>query len=92
MKFKAWRSWCETARKKKYFKNKKLLVSRLEGTRSDRLLRQCFDAIKYGNINRKYEETKEQLEREVPIREELEKKRDILIKVGVSKEKYNLFR
>lgn len=29
MKFKAWKNWCETARKKKYLLKKKLLVDRL---------------------------------------------------------------
>jgi hypothetical protein len=39
MKFKAWKNWCENARKKKYFQNKKLLVSRIEGLRNERLLK-----------------------------------------------------
>lgn len=59
MKFKAWKDWCETSRKKKYFARKKLLVDRLAGTRDERLVKKVFDAIKYHNVNRQYEETKE---------------------------------
>lgn len=92
MKFKAWKNWCENARQKKYFMRKKLLVSRLQGLRSERLLKQCFDAIRFGNIQRNYEETRDRLEREIPVREELEKKRDTLIKMNKQKDKYNLFR
>lgn len=39
MKFKAWKSWCEKARKNKYFDRKKLLVDKLDGTRHERLVR-----------------------------------------------------
>lgn len=63
LKFKAWKSWCEKARKTKYFERKKILIERLEGTRADRLLRKYFDAIRFHNINRKYEETKEELDK-----------------------------
>ena len=92
MKFKAWKDWCEKSRKNKLFEKKSLLVERIEGTRTERLLKKCFDAIKFTNIQYKYEETKMELEREIPIREELEKKRDTMIKVNTSKDKYNLFR
>ncbi len=56
------------------------------------MLKQCFDAIRFGNIQRHYEETKTRLEQEIPVREELERKRDTLIKVNKTKDKYNLFR
>lgn len=92
MKFKAWKDWCETTRKKKYFARKKLLVERLQGTRDERLVKKVFDGIRYHSINRQYEETKEKLDREIPVREELERKRDTLIKVNKTKDKYNLFR
>ncbi|CDW85127.1 UNKNOWN [Stylonychia lemnae] len=92
LKFKAWKNWCVKARQNKYFQRKKLLVSRLHGLRTERLLKQCFDAIKFGNIQDKYEKTRERLEREIPVREELERKRDTLIKVNRSRDKYNLFR
>ena len=92
LKFKAWRNWCETARKQKYFARKKLLVSRIQGIRGERLVKQCFDAIRFGNVQRRYEETQARLEQEIPLREELERKRDTLIKVNKSKDKYNLFR
>lgn len=34
MKFKAWSSWCETARKQRYFEKKEIMVSRIEGLRT----------------------------------------------------------
>jgi hypothetical protein len=92
IKFKAWKNWCETARKKKYFERKKGLVDRLMGTRVERLLKQCFDAIKFSNMQDHYEETKKRLDEEIPVREELEKKRDTLIKTNKTRDKYNLFR
>ena len=92
VKFKAWKSWCENARKQKYFERKEQLVQRLEGTRTERLLKQCFDAIKFGNIQAKYEQTKQRLEQEIPVREELERKRETLLKTNKAKDKYNLFR
>ena len=51
VKFKAWKSWCETARKKKYLERKQALVERICDTREERLLQKVFDAIKYNNIN-----------------------------------------
>lgn len=50
LKFKAWKNWCETSRKNKYFSKKKLLVERIEGTRSERLVKQVFDAIRFHNV------------------------------------------
>ena len=51
MKFKAWSSWCETAREKRYFEKKETMVSRIEGLRTQRLLKQVFDGIRYNNIS-----------------------------------------
>ena len=82
LKFKAWRNWCETNRNKKYHQKKKLLVSRIQGLRAERLLKQCFDAIRFSNVQYKYEETRARLEQEIPVREELERKRDTIIKVN----------
>ena len=67
-KFKAWKDWCEKSRKNKYFAKKKLLVARTEGIRTERLLKKCFDAIKFANLQYHYEETKERLEKEIPVR------------------------
>ena len=60
--------------------------------RDERLVKKVFDAIKYHNINRQYEETKEKLDKEIPVREDLERKRDTLIKTNKTKDKYHLFR
>ncbi len=51
-----------------------------------------FDAFKHFKVNKRYEETKEELNKQIPIREELERKKENLIKVGNTKAKYNLFR
>ena len=39
IKFKAWKNWCETSRKNKYFARKELLVDRIAGTRDERLIK-----------------------------------------------------
>jgi hypothetical protein len=43
-------------------------------------MKQCWDAIRYCNVLEKYEATKQRLGEEIPIREELERRRDTLIK------------
>jgi len=39
LKFKAWKNWCEQNRKEKYFQRKEILVSKIEGTRAEQLLK-----------------------------------------------------
>jgi len=43
-------------------------------------------------VSDKYERTREQLDREVPLRQELEQKRDTIVKVNKTKDKYHYFR
>lgn len=73
VKFKAWKSWCEKSRNDKYFAKKELLVAKIEGTRTEMLLKRVFDAIRYSNINDKFESTRQELEDKIPIRQELER-------------------
>lgn len=68
VKFKAWKSWCENSRNDKYFKKKELLVEKIEGTRTEMLLKRVFDAIRYSNVNDKFEATRQELEDKIPIR------------------------
>lgn len=68
------------------------MVERLQGVRTERLLKQVWDTIRYCNVLEKYEATKERLGQEIPVRMELEVKRDQLIKQYRMKDKYNLFR
>ena len=68
VKFKAWKSWCENSRKNKYFLKKELLVEKIEGTRTEMLLKKVFDAIRYSNVNDKFESTRQELEDKIPIR------------------------
>lgn len=58
VKFKAWKSWCENSRNEKYFAKKELLVQKIEGTRTEMLLKRVFDAIRYSNVNDKFEATR----------------------------------
>jgi len=68
------------------------MIERLQGVRAERLVKQCFDAIRYCNVLEKYEVTKAKLGEEIPIREELERKRDNMIKMHRNKDKYNALR
>ena len=79
-KFQAWKNWCEQSRKDKFFQRKEALVGNMEGVRTERLLKACFDAIRFGNTQRKFEETRAVLEAKIPEREELEYKKDCLAK------------
>lgn len=91
-KFKQWKQRCLAARARKYYMRKKLMVDRLQGVRAERLVKQCFDAIKYCNVLEKYEATRAKLGEEIPVREDLERKRDQLIKMHKNKDKYNILR
>jgi len=51
-----------------------------------------FDAFRFNSVNSKYEATKEKLELEIPLREELEHKRDEMVKINRTKEKFRMFR
>ena len=92
VKFKAWKSWCETSRKNKYFEKKALLVDKIDGTRTEMLLKKCFDAIRFSNVNDKFEATRQELEDKIPIRQELERQKEELIKMSNQKDKAQLFR
>jgi hypothetical protein len=56
------------------------MVERLQGVRTERLVKQCFDAIRFCNVLEKYEATRDRLNHEIPVRQELELRRDTLIK------------
>ena len=53
IKFKAWKSWCEQARNDKYFNKKAIMVEKIEGTRTEMLIKRVFDAIRFSNVNDK---------------------------------------
>ena len=82
VKFKAWKSWCETSRNEKYFQKKELMVQKIEGTRTEMLLKRVYDAIRYSNVNDKFEATRQELEDKIPVRQELERQRDDLVKMS----------
>ena len=81
-KFKAWKSWCEQARKDKYHEKKALMVEKIYGVRTEQLVKRCFDAIRYSNVNDKFEATRQELEEKIPIKQELERQKDELIKMS----------
>lgn len=87
VKFKAWKSWCENSRNDKYFAKKELLIQKIEGTRTEMLLKRVFDAIRYSNVNDKFEATRQELEDKIPLRQELERQKDELIKMSNQKDK-----
>ena len=60
-KFKQWKDRCQVVRERNYYLRKKLMVERLQGVRTERSLKQCFDAIKFCNVLYKYEETRDRL-------------------------------
>ena len=91
-KFLAWKNWCEQSRKDKFFARKEALVANIEGVRTERLLKQCFDAIKFSNTNEKFESTRMLLESKIPEREELEYKKECLEKQMATKTKYHALR
>ena len=67
-KFSAWKTWCETARKKGYFEKKEILVEKIYGLRQERLLRRSFDAIKYGIMQDRFLVTRQVLNEKIPER------------------------
>ena len=68
------------------------MVDKIEGTRTEMLLKRVFDAIRYSNVNDKFEATRQELEEKIPIRQELERQKDELIKMSNQKDKINLFK
>lgn len=43
-------------------------MEKIEGTRTEMLLKKVFDAIRYSNVNDKFEATRLELEDKIPIR------------------------
>ena len=66
IKFTAWKNWCETARKNKYFAKKELLVQKIEGIRTERLLKKVWDSIRFAKMQKKFEETRDILNDKIP--------------------------
>ena len=56
------------------------------------LIKKVFDAIRYSNINDKFNATRSELEDKIPQRQELERQKDELIKLSNQKDKTYLFR
>jgi hypothetical protein len=68
------------------------MVEKIFGTRSEMQLKRCFDAIKYSNVNDKFEATRQELEEKIPIKQELERQKDELIKMSAQRDKTTLFK
>jgi hypothetical protein len=68
------------------------MVQKIEGTRTEMLLKRVFDAIRYSNVNDKFEATRQELEDKIPIRQELERQKEELTKLSATKDKAQLFR
>ena len=91
-KFTAWKNWCDTAREQKYFAKKRQMVARQQGLRTGRLLKQCYDAIRYFNVQTKFENTRAELERKIPEKESLEYRRECLINNAAARTKIHAVR
>ena len=92
VKFKAWKSWCENSRNTKYFNKKELLVQKIEATRTKMLMKRCYDFIRFANINEKFERTRQELEDKIPVRQELERQKEDLLKMSNQKDRAQFFR
>lgn len=68
------------------------MVENLEGIKAERLLKACFDAIRFGNTQHKFETTRAILEQKIPEREELEYKLECLERQTATKTKYHALR
>lgn len=55
-------------------------------------MKQCYDAIRFHNVNTKFEATCEELEGKIPQKEELEYKKECLIKNKATETKRNALR
>lgn len=62
-------------------------MQKIEGTRTKMLMKRCFDFIRFDNVNDKFERTRQELEDKIPIRQELERKKEDLIKMSNQKDK-----
>ena len=58
------------------------MVEKIYGVKTEMLLKRCFDAIRYSIVNEKFEATRMELEEKIPIRHELERQKDELIKMS----------
>mgnify|MGYP000099846225 CR=1 FL=1 len=44
------------------------MIEKIEGTRTEMLKKRVFDAIRFSNVNDKFEATRQELEDKIPIR------------------------
>jgi len=63
------------------------MVHKIEGMRTEMLMKRVFDSIRYSNVNDKFEATRQELEDKIPVRQELERQKDELIKLSSQKDK-----
>jgi len=91
-KFSAWKTWCETARKEKYFGKKEVIVDKTYGLRQERLLKKTFDALRFSITQMRFEKTRNQLNAKLPERLELEFRKDCLIKNTNTRTKAHVLR
>ena len=92
IKFTAWKNWCETARDKRYFEKKELLVQKIESIRTERLMKKVFDAIHFSVVQQKFEDTRDLLNEKIPEKQELEYRKECLIKNSTVRQKLHVLR
>lgn len=69
-----------------------LIIDKIQGLRTERALRKAFDAIRYGNMQTKFETTRDQLNERLPERQELEYRKDCIIKNTNTRTKAHVLR
>lgn len=92
LKFTAWKNWCETSRKQKFFAKKEVMVEKIHGLKTERLVKRVFDAIRFHNVQDKFELAREELEVRIPEREALELKKEKLARASATQTKKHLLR
>lgn len=68
------------------------MISKIEGIRTERLLKKVFDSIRFGNMQRKFEETRDVLNDKIPEKQELEYRKECLIKNTAGQTKLHVLR
>ena len=68
------------------------MIEKIHGLKTERLIRRIFEAIKFHNIQGKFEMARDELEVKIPEREELEQKKEKLTKAAATQTKKHLMR
>jgi hypothetical protein len=68
------------------------MVDKIHGIKTERLIKRIFDAIRFHNVQMKFETARDELEVKIPEREDLEMRKEKLIKAAATQTKKHLMR